>query len=58
MDHDIAGIEASEKFHDLLIDTEIKYERLLPKYKDWNEELKANNNLPAITAEEHLKYSM
>ena len=30
----------------------------MPEYKDWNEDLKASLNLPAIPAEEHSHYSL
>lgn len=54
LDYDVAGIEASERIYDVL--TEKGYsevERMLPKYKDWNEDLKAGNGLTPIPAKEH-----
>jgi hypothetical protein len=58
LDHDIAGIEASEKFYDILVDRKIRCDKLIPKYKDWNEDLKASLNLSAIPAEEHPQYNL
>ena len=56
LDHDIAGIEASEKFYDILSDEKIRYDKLVPKYKDWNEDIKASHNLIASPPEEHPQY--
>lgn len=56
LDYDVAGIEASEKFYDLLTARKIKCEKLVPKYKDWNEDIKASLNLHATPAEEHPQY--
>ena len=53
LDHDEAGIEASEKYHDLLIEKCVSCDRDLSIHKDWNEDIKANHGLPAIPAEEH-----
>jgi hypothetical protein len=53
LDHDEAGIEASEKYNDLLTGKGITCERDLPIYKDWNEDIKAAHGLSAIPAEEH-----
>ncbi|WP_166083245.1 DUF3991 and toprim domain-containing protein [Erysipelothrix anatis] len=53
LDHDEAGIEASEKYQDLLSEKGIPCERELSIHKDWNEDIKANYGLPAIPAEEH-----
>lgn len=58
LDHDIAGIETSEKFYDILLDRKMRCEKLMPKYKDWNEDLKASLNLSAIPAEEHPQYNL
>ena len=58
LDHDKAGIETSEKFYDILIAKKIRCDKLVPKYKDWNEDLKASFNLPAISAEEHPQYTL
>jgi len=52
LDHDAEGIEASEKYHDLLTGRGILCERELSAQKDWNEDLKAAHGLPAIPAEE------
>ena len=58
LDYDIAGIETSEKFYDILADRKIRCGKLMPKYKDWNEDLKAGLNLPAIPREEHPQYNL
>lgn len=56
LDHDKAGIETSEKFYDILTAREIKCDKLVPKYKDWNEDVKASYNLYASPPEEHPQY--
>lgn len=56
LDYDAAGIEASEKFQDILSEKEIECSRLLSKCKDWNEDIKESLNLPAIPSEEHPQY--
>lgn len=56
LDHDAAGIEASEKFQDILSEKGIECSRLLSKCKDWNEEIKERLNLPTIPSEEHPHY--
>jgi len=53
LDHDAAGVEASEKFSDVLTDRGIQCGKLVSKYKDWNEGIKASLNLSAIPAKEH-----
>ncbi len=53
LDHDAEGIEASEKYHDLITGRGILCERELSAQKDWNEDIKAAHGLPAIPAEEH-----
>ncbi|WP_312643123.1 DUF3991 and toprim domain-containing protein [Hydrogenoanaerobacterium sp.] len=53
LDHDEAGIEASEKYQDLLLAKEISCKRELSMHKDWNEDIKAKHGLTAIPAEEH-----
>ncbi|MBZ2174387.1 DUF3991 and toprim domain-containing protein [Schnuerera sp. xch1] len=58
LDHDNAGIETSEKFYDILTYKKIGCGKLMPEYKDWNEDLKASLNLPAIPAEEHPHYPL
>ena len=58
LDYDIAGIETSEKFNDILADRKIRCDKLMPEYKDWNEDLKASLNLPAIPREEHPQYNL
>lgn len=58
LDHDTAGIEASEKISDMLKEKNIGCDRLLSNKKDWNEDLKAEQNLTAIPAEEHPQYIM
>lgn len=56
LDNDIAGIEASEKFEDILLNKKVNCKILFPKYKDWNEDIKASLNLPAKPSEEHPQY--
>lgn len=56
LDHDIAGIESSEKFQDILYEKKIKSSRLLSKCKDWNEDIKESLGHPAIPSEEHPQY--
>jgi transcription termination factor NusB len=58
LDYDIAGIETSEKFNDILADRKIRCDKLMTEYKDWNEDLKASLNLPAIPREEHPQYKL
>ncbi|MEL5900335.1 DUF3991 and toprim domain-containing protein, partial [Clostridium sporogenes] len=58
LDHDIAGIETSEKFYDILVDRQIRCDKLMPEYKDWNEDLKASLNFFVIPAEEHPQYNL
>ncbi len=58
LDHDKAGIEAGEKFYDILADKKIRCNKFFPKHKDWNEDLKASLNLPAMPAEEHPHYPL
>lgn len=56
LDNDIAGIEASEKFQNILLNNKVNCKILFPKYKDWNEDIKASLNLPAKPSEEHPQY--
>jgi len=56
LDNDSAGIEASEKIKDMLAEKDINCSQLKSLYKDWNEDLKAAQNLNAIPAEEHLQH--
>ena len=56
LDHDEAGIEASEKFYDMLTDKKVQCGKIVPQYKDWNEDIKASRNLPATPAQEHPQY--
>ncbi len=53
LDHDEAGIEAAEKYQDMLSEKGIRCEGELSIHKDWNEDIKANHGLPASPAEEH-----
>lgn len=53
LDHDSAGIEASEKIIDLISEKNISIRQFQSVYKDWNEDLKAAQGLTAIPAEEH-----
>ena len=57
LDHDQAGIEASGRLAELL--HEHGYDdvgMLQSEYKDWNEDLKARQGLPAQEAEEHPQF--
>ncbi len=58
LDHDEAGIEASEKYRELLTGMNIRCERELSEYKDWNEDIKAQRGLTAIPAEEHPQHRL
>ncbi len=58
LDSDPAGIEACDKFKDLLLErgyTEGQVWPMLPAYKDWNECLKAKNGIAAQPAQSHPK---
>ena len=56
LDHDPAGIEATGRLTEILCENgPDKVSYLLPKYKDWNEELKAQNGITPIPAQEHPK---
>lgn len=56
LDNDISGIEASEKFEGILLNRGVDCKILFPKYKDWNEDIKASLNLPAKPSDEHPQY--
>lgn len=56
LDYDIAGIESSEKFQDILYEKKIKSSRLLSKCKDWNEDIKESLGHSSIPSEEHPQY--
>lgn len=56
LDNDIAGIEASEKFENILLNGGVDCKILFPEYKDWNEDIKASLNLPAKLSEDHPQY--
>ncbi len=58
LDYDPAGIEACEKIADMLIEKNIACSRLKSNKKDWNEDLKAIQNMPFIPAEEHPQYML
>lgn len=53
LDQDPAGIEASEKYYDILIRKGIQCDRDIPRHKDWNEDLKADHGLSALPAKFH-----
>lgn len=58
LDSDPAGIEACDKFKDLLLErgyTEGQVWPMQPAYKDWNECLKAKNGIAAQPAQSHPK---
>lgn len=59
LDHDEAGIEATGRLKDIL--SERGYADITVKqsqYKDWNEDLKAKNNVSPIEAQEHPKLAL
>lgn len=58
LDHDSAGIEASEKIEDMLAERNLNCSRLVSCFKDWNEDLKATQNITAIPAEEHPQHQL
>lgn len=54
LDHDEAGIEAAGRLTELLHKRGYTSVTVLqPEYKDWNEDIKAAHDLPALPAEEH-----
>lgn len=53
LDHDSAGIEASEKIKDMLCVKGHSWSQLQSQYKDWNEDVKASQDTFAIPAEDH-----
>ncbi len=54
LDHDAAGIEASEKISDLLMEKAVPtVQSIYSQNKDWNEDLKAKHGLIVTPAEEH-----
>jgi hypothetical protein len=54
LDHDAAGIEASEKIYDVLMNKGYyAVGQALSENKDWNEDLKAKHGIVPIPAEEH-----
>lgn len=58
LDYDPAGIETAEKMRDTLLERGYTLEqinRLYPVYKDWNEQLKAENGVSPIPAKTHPK---
>ena len=58
LDYDAAGIEACDKLKDILIEKGYETEKIkreYPLYKDWNEQLKAENGVEAILPQSHPK---
>lgn len=58
LDYDPAGIETAEKIRDMLLEMGYMPEQIkrpYPVYKDWNEQLKAENGLLPIPAKTHPK---
>ncbi|MSS10910.1 DUF3991 domain-containing protein [Clostridium sp. WB02_MRS01] len=54
LDHDVAGIEATEHIYDILMEHgQFAVGQVQSKYKDWNEDLKAKHGFTPIPAEEH-----
>lgn len=56
LDNDVAGIESTEKFRDILYEKKIECSRMISKCKDWNEDIKESLGQPAIPSEEHPQY--
>lgn len=56
LDHDPAGTEACGRLKEVLFDRGYgKVKRLLPKNKDWNEDVKERNGVRPLPAREHPK---
>ncbi|WP_281713306.1 DUF3991 and toprim domain-containing protein [Anaerotignum lactatifermentans] len=58
LDYDAAGIEATDKLHDILAErgyASEKIKREYPLYKDWNEQLKAEHGVEAVLPQSHPK---
>ena len=54
LDHDLAGIEAAGRLAELIsCQGQVHPSVLRPRYKDWNEDLKAQHGLEAQPAREH-----
>lgn len=54
LDHDAAGIEATERIYDSLMEKgQYSVGQAQSKFKDWNEDLKAQHGFTPIPAEEH-----
>ncbi|MCR0206617.1 DUF3991 and toprim domain-containing protein [[Clostridium] innocuum] len=52
-DHDIGGFEIAERLKDILTDRNIQVQRILPVYKDFDEDLKDQNGLEAKPCVDH-----
>ena len=58
VDNDVGGIEAAERLTDILREKGYtSIQRFAPKYKDWNEQLKAVNGAEALPAVPHARKS-
>ncbi|MBR1382686.1 MAG: DUF3991 and TOPRIM domain-containing protein [Ruminococcus sp.] len=58
-DNDEGGIDGAERIRDILNERGFtNITRLYPTNKDWNEDLKAKNGLPAIIAEPHRRKAL
>lgn len=58
LDYDVAGIDASDKIKDILVEKgylKDNIKRNYPLYKDWNEELKSKNGVMPIFPKSHPK---
>jgi hypothetical protein len=54
LDHDEAGIEATGRLESILRGkNDLRISRMLPEYKDWNEDLKAERGLEPQLAQDH-----
>lgn len=52
-DHDIGGIEIAERLKDILANRNVQVQRILPVYKDFDEDLKKMNGLEAKPCVDH-----
>ena len=53
LDHDAAGIEATDRLREILTGRGYETAVLQPTHKDWNEDVKAGHGMEAQSAEEH-----
>lgn len=58
LDHDAAGIEATERLREILTGRGYETAVLQPTHKDWNEDVKAGHGMEAQCAEEHPQFTV